>query len=292
MRRGGRKTAELIYPRPSLSGCIVLAVVRNTRGLNLSHHDRFNHFTASPFVSINGMFDGEGCLITNSAEAGNPELVPPVARITVTGPSQNPHLSWNPGPVRAMTVAFYPESWRAITGVDVECLADRPLPAEEVLPPEICAILESVLEQGGCTEGFKCLQDALQPVWQAQRPPQRALPMLLRDWTTALAVRGNGSGLGKSARQIQRRIKSWTGQSQRDLERLARAEEAFVLSIKHRDDPAFDLAQVAAEAGYADQSHMGREVRNFSGAPPARINKLIATEESYWLYRLLGERFS
>lgn len=270
----------------------MLAVVRDTRGCDLSYRDRFNHFIASPFVAINWMFDGEGCLITNSAEARSPGTVPPVARITVTGPSRDPYLSWNPGPVRAMTVGFYPESWQALTGVDVSNLAGRTLPVEGVLQPEICAVLESVLDQGDCAEGFKNLQDALQPVWQAQRPQQPELPMFLRDWTTALAVRGGGSGFGRSARQIQRRIKSWTGQSQRDLDRLARAEEAFAISIRHRDDPAFDLAQVAAEAGYADQSHMGREVRSFSGASPAQINRLIATEESYWLYRLLGERFS
>jgi NAD(P)-dependent dehydrogenase (short-subunit alcohol dehydrogenase family) len=50
-------------------------------------------------------------------------------------------------------------------------------------------------------------------------------------------------------------------------------------------------ALLAAEAGYADQAHMGREVRRITGMPPAKIVNLIATEESYWPYRLLGERY-
>lgn len=238
------------------------------------------------------MFDGEGCLITTSQEAKDPGSVASVAAITVSGPNRNPFLSWNPGPVRALSVVFYPESWRTWTNVDIEHLVDRVLPVEDVLQPEICRILEAVPRQGDCAAGFEFLQNALQPIWQSKRPQRQAVLMFLRDWTTALAVRGSGSGLGRSARQVQRRVKSWTGQSQRNLDRLARVEEAFALSIKHRDDPSFDLAQIATEAGYADQSHMGREVRSFVGASPAQINKLIATEESYWLYRLLGERFS
>ena len=50
-----------------------------------------------------------------------------------------------------------------------------------------------------------------------------------------------------------------------------------------------DLAALAAEAGFADQSHLGREVRRVTGLPPRRLGELMKTEEAFWFYRLLSE---
>jgi hypothetical protein len=36
---------------------------------------------------------------------------------------------------------------------------------------------------------------------------------------------------------------------------------------------------------------MGRAVKRATGFSPGQINRLIATEEPFWCYRLLGERF-
>ena len=48
---------------------------------------------------------------------------------------------------------------------------------------------------------------------------------------------------------------------------------------------------LAGDAGYSDQSHMGRAVRRATGFSPARLNRMIESEESFWCYRLLGQRF-
>jgi AraC-like DNA-binding protein len=49
------------------------------------------------------------------------------------------------------------------------------------------------------------------------------------------------------------------------------------------------LAAVAAESGYSDQSHLGREVKRVTGLPPARFAERMKTDEAFWMYRLLGE---
>ncbi len=51
------------------------------------------------------------------------------------------------------------------------------------------------------------------------------------------------------------------------------------------------LSEIAIDAGYADQSHMGRAVRRATGFSPARLNRAIENEEAFWCYRLFGERF-
>jgi AraC-like DNA-binding protein len=50
-------------------------------------------------------------------------------------------------------------------------------------------------------------------------------------------------------------------------------------------------AGLTTEAAFSDQSHMGRAVRRATGFSPAHLNRVIATEEAFWCYRLLGERF-
>lgn len=82
-----------------------------------------------------------------------------------------------------------------------------------------------------------------------------------------------------------------TGQSRRDLLAHARAEELFVHFMTTRKRDKNTLAEVAAEAGYADQSHMGREIRRITGASPAEIDRLITTDERYWCYRLLEDYY-
>ncbi len=71
-----------------------------------------------------------------------------------------------------------------------------------------------------------------------------------------------------STRQVERRVRSLTGTSPRQLACLARFHRV-------RDaiwtDPAVDLARLAFEAGYSDQPHMTREFRRYSGLTPSRF---------------------
>lgn len=51
------------------------------------------------------------------------------------------------------------------------------------------------------------------------------------------------------------------------------------------------LSERLAEAGFSDQSHVGRAVRRTTGFSPAKLNRLIQREEAFWCDRLLGEHF-
>jgi AraC-like DNA-binding protein len=69
-------------------------------------------------------------------------------------------------------------------------------------------------------------------------------------------------------RQVERRVRSLTGTSPKQLAGRSRFQ-------KVRDaiwaDPSVDLARLAFDAGYADQPHMTREFRRYSGQTPARF---------------------
>lgn len=59
----------------------------------------------------------------------------------------------------------------------------------------------------------------------------------------------------------------------------------------NRDEKSLDLAGLASDAGFADQSHMGREVRRVTGLTPRRLDELVASDEAFWFYRLIGDWF-
>jgi AraC-like DNA-binding protein len=44
-------------------------------------------------------------------------------------------------------------------------------------------------------------------------------------------------------------------------------------------------ANVAAEAGYADQSHLCRELRRYTGLSPQQLWRGMPNDEALWVYR-------
>ena len=82
----------------------------------------------------------------------------------------------------------------------------------------------------------------------------------------------------RAARQIQRRIKTWTGKTQRDWQTHARLEQAFARGVNATQG---SIAELAVDAGYSDQSHMGREIKRLTGYSPARLMKLINSDEQF-----------
>ena len=57
-------------------------------------------------------------------------------------------------------------------------------------------------------------------------------------------------------------------------------------SLPPSDTP--HLASLAADAGFADQSHLGREVRRVTGLPPGRLGELMRTDEAFWPHRSIA----
>jgi AraC-like DNA-binding protein len=72
--------------------------------------------------------------------------------------------------------------------------------------------------------------------------------------------------LGFSRRQIQRRFTMAIGYGPKLFQSVLRFQRLLNLTV--RTSAPRSLAQLSAEAGYADQAHMTREVQRFSGNPP------------------------
>lgn len=287
-------TAQILWPRPSLAGCIFATIIRDTRGTELAHDERFNHFPAGPFCSVTAIFDGNIRLIADPAHASDPATAPQMPTLAISGPQRSPTLSWNPGPVYAATVIFYPDALITLSGFDAGHYVDRIEAAEATLPVALIEpfkVLHSSAMVAPIHRGFGTFEDGFELLWEQKRPRGHAVSAWLQDWGRMLVARAALSGAGRSARQIERRIKSRTGLTERDLHAFGRNEQLFARMVPALRTGTLDWAQLASDVGFADQSHMTRRIRQVTGLPPEQLIRAVASHKSFWCYRLLGERY-
>ena len=264
--------ARLLFPPPELAGCLFAAIVRDTRGARLSDAERRNFFPASPLVALTQVIVGELRLIGMDGSLKDAPQSPALPNSFLTPPQDTPTVSWSADDLLALTLGFYPEGLARLSAV---C--------------DPAALLVEAARDGTDAEAtWARFCTALMPKWQQSRPHGWVGSGRLADWARALVARAAISGPGQTLRSLERRLRRWGGPTRRTLAFYTAIEDLHRIVVHSTGAP---LAQIAHEAGYADQSHMGRALRRVTGFSPALLNQLIASDEAFWCYRLLGERF-
>lgn len=272
-------------PSRALSACVVAGIERDTRGCLLNDAERFNYYPATPMAVVSWIFDGALHMVEERGPTPRPTFGPALPRLVFSGPQRYPSVSWSSGAVYALSVAFYPEALRHLIRRPIEPYLDQTLPLEAVAPPALLRACQATLDAGN-DEPFVTLEAQLLPLWCE---PGRVSPVpYVGDWVRSVATRAAHTTAGLSLRQWQRRIRNWTGQSHRDLQLFARVENAFLRRFVASDGSTLDLAAIAADAGFADQSHMSREMRRVTGWSPALFGQRLRNDEAFWFYRLLA----
>jgi AraC-like DNA-binding protein len=78
------------------------------------------------------------------------------------------------------------------------------------------------------------------------------------------------SALAISESQLRRRCEAAIGFGPKLLQRVLRFQ-AFLALAKRYELPSENVAQLAGDAGYADQSHLSRESVRLAGRPPGPL---------------------
>ena len=283
-------SGTLWQPRASLMACLRGAMVRSTLGAALSDEQRINHFPATPLCSLSWWFEGSSVVLQgerpglSGALTGTHLTMP--GRWVLTGPQTRPGASWCPGPVHAMMVLLMPDALHLMTGLEPSNLIDRFVDAATVLPPAWIAMCQQVQDAPDDAQRMERLESFLEPRWQACRPVLPLQAQRYTDWSLHLAQRAATSAPGRSLRQLERRIKRWSGLPLRELRGMGRAEQAFFRVAQAQMEGSVHWAHIAADSGYADQSHLCRETRRITGFSPEALRDGIARHESFWAYRL------
>lgn len=173
-----------------------------------------------------------------------------------------------------------------LTGLNPAAWIKRYAPLEEVPGAEWQVLSAAVLTAPDDERRVALIEEFLAPRWQAARPQVGApARMRLHDCVHGLAMRATSCGVGRSLRQVERRIKARTGLPMRELRGLGRAEQALFRALAEGEGPV-RWTDVASDAGYAAQPHLCRETRRVTGFAPAELRQCIAEDESFWIYRI------
>jgi AraC-like DNA-binding protein len=106
------------------------------------------------------------------------------------------------------------------------------------------------------------LEEAAAARLAASGGPDPWAPRLVGWLREGRSVRSAADRSGLSERQLHRRCLPLFGYGPKTLGRVLRFDRALALARSGRP-----FAEVAADAGYADQAHLSREVRALAGVP-------------------------
>ncbi|WP_067486085.1 helix-turn-helix domain-containing protein [Actinomadura hibisca] len=175
------------------------------------------------------------------------------------------------GAGQVLGVKFRPGGFRPFTNGPIADLADQRIPATDFFGPEITTWTPTVLAAGDTEAMAAQAEEFLLPrLPKAPDSLAEDVAGIVERITTSpslLRVDQVAEEAGMSVRTLQRLFAEYVGVSPKWVLRRARLHEAA--SRADQGTPV-DWASLAADLGYADQSHLTRDFTATVGTTPAR----------------------
>jgi AraC-like DNA-binding protein len=187
----------------------------------------------------------------------------------VVGPWTEPFVSHLTPGTKIVGARCHPGLAPSLLGIPASELLNQYLPLCDVWAGAQSDPFARIVEERSVSGRIAALQTALLERAKDAIPVDRATKAAVQ-WIAQHPqgrVEQLSEWLGLSSRQIQRRFTSAVGYGPKLLHSVFRLQRLLNLAETARAQG--NLAQFALNAGYADQSHMTREVRRFSGEPPS-----------------------
>jgi transcriptional regulator GlxA family with amidase domain len=150
-----------------------------------------------------------------------------------------------------------------ILGVPAHELTNQRVELDAIWP---AAVVRRMTDRLSSTSEPDALLEAM--AIEAHRVDHRgpAIAEMVRQLRAGIPIRRVAATLDISERQIRRRSLELFGYGPKTLARILRLSGAIDLARS-----GLRFADVAADAGYADQAHLARDVREFAGVPLSRL---------------------
>lgn len=173
---------------------------------------------------------------------------------------------------KAAGIRLRPEGAFAILDMNLAELSGSSVPLEALWGREGLRIMDRFLSAGSPGTALRDLQRTLRERVRGTRRPHpatvRAIRTLLESRGVA-SIRDLASAVGWSERTLERRFAQEVGVSPKSLLRTVRFHS--LLSALARE-PNESWASLACDCGFSDQPHLTREVRQFAGCSPTRLD--------------------
>jgi AraC-like DNA-binding protein len=171
--------------------------------------------------------------------------------------------------IECLQVRLSPVVAHAALSASAAELGDAVVSLEAVLGPDAARVRDQLHEAPSWDERFAIADAMLLRRYEAGPSVD---PEVARAWERIVASRGGvrvnelAVETGWSRTRLWSRFRSQIGLSPKRAARLVRFDHAA-----HHLAAGLSAAQVAAEGGYADQSHLHRDVLSFTGATPTTV---------------------
>ncbi|CAL9401456.1 helix-turn-helix domain-containing protein [Streptomyces sp. enrichment culture] len=203
--------------------------------------------------------DGQGRVLPD----GCMDLLWHEGRLLVAGPDTRAHLTGGE-PGAWAGIRFPPGTAPALLGVPAHELRDRRVALADLWPTaDVRRLTARVDAAADPAHGLESL--ALRRAADTA-PPDPLLGRLAAALAAGRPVATTADELGLTARQLHRRSLAAFGYGPKTLARILRMRRALDLARA-----GVPFAETAARAGYADQPHLARDVRDLTGLPLGRL---------------------
>lgn len=186
-------------------------------------------------------------------------------RLLVAGPDTHAH---RPGgaPARWAGVRFHPGTAPAYLGVPAHELRDRRVELADLWPAaQVRRLTERV---DAAADPATALEDIALECARRAPDPAPLLGALVSALGAGRPIAAIADELGLGVRQLHRRSLAAFGYGPKTLARVLRLQRALALARF-----GVPFAETAARAGFADQAHLARDVRELAGMP---LGELLA----------------
>ncbi|HEY3058020.1 MAG TPA: helix-turn-helix domain-containing protein [Chloroflexota bacterium] len=202
----------------------------------------------------------DGCIDIVWIKGHKPSIAGP-ATLPITAPLSN-------APV--LGLRFRPGTAPAFLGVPADAMLNCDVDLEELWPEAAKRLADELDRASTIDEGLALLQQtaAEQRKDASDELVAAAVSTLRRAPDTQVAELGDT--LGISERQLLRRFTNAVGYGPKVLGRVLRFQR-FMRLLEAPEAQHWDLARLAAEAGYADHAHLTRECARLSGSVPSAL---------------------
>lgn len=198
--------------------------------------------------------------------------VPDIPAAAVAGISGHSLTVEDGGEIAGLDVKLSPLGAYRLIGVPMDELVDRAVALEDLAGPVAAReLMERLADEPMGAERFRVLDAFL--LDRAERGPA---PVPAIEWACARLVATGGRApigtlaaeIGCSHRHLIAQFRRHTGLSPKHYARIVRFQR--LRRLLHTSE---DWARLAADCGYADQSHLGRDVRELAGTTPTELRR-------------------
>ena len=190
---------------------------------------------------------------------------------TVVGPWTQPFVARLAPGTMIVGARFRPGHAPSLLGLSASTLLNQSVPLVSTSGRSVAARFQPIGEGRTLPARMHALQTALLAHLPHVRPADEvttaAVQWLSRNPRGRIEELGRWTGF--SSRQLQRRFTAAVGYGPKMFHSVLRFQR--LLHLSSSANAPQNLAQFSADAGYADQAHMTREVRRFSGSVPTAL---------------------